>query len=67
MDKLVEEILKMAGKGVWRQEIFSGFDRAYGVIDAAIKIAKERGMYSIADMRDERKGTYYQFDEVENG
>ena len=66
MNELVEEILKMASKGVWHQDIFSGFDRAYRVMDVAVKIARKKGMYPVADMRDEKKGTYYQFDEKEN-
>lgn len=71
MDELVKQILNMASSGVWRQEIFLGIESVsqipYKVINEAIKEAREKGMYSIADMRDVQKGTYYQYDEVENG
>lgn len=61
-DKLVEEVLEMARKGVHRQELLDSCDGTKAQISQAIAKARMCGLYSIADMNDFRKGTYYQYD-----
>lgn len=62
IDKLVEEVLEMARKGVHRQELLNSCDGTKKEISQAIVRARIRGLYSIADMNDLKKGTYYQYD-----
>lgn len=59
----VDQILLLASKGVWIKDIHEelGDEFIRAEITTAIREAREKGMYSIPDMRDDR-GTYYQYD-----
>lgn len=62
---LVNAILEKAKDGVYRNDILHSlfYDTfTKDEIKLGILIAKQRGMYSIADMRTNNGGTYYQFD-----
>lgn len=62
--RLVNRILYLARKGVHRREIMNDLDAhaSRKSIAFAISTARKRGMRSLAYMRDDILGTYYQFD-----
>jgi hypothetical protein len=58
---LVEKILSLAKRGVYRDDIMlSGLGTRKELSDA-INEAKAAGMYSVQAMRHFQKGTYYQY------
>jgi hypothetical protein len=62
--ELSQRILEMAKTGVYRESIFEAF-RSLATkrqIRQAIAHAKQFGLYSVRDLRDEELGTYYQVD-----
>ena len=62
--ELNQRILEMAKTGVYRESIFEAF-RSLATkqqIRQAIAQAKQFGLYSVRDLRDEQLGTYYQVD-----
>lgn len=61
-DKLVEEVLEMARKGVHRQELLDSCDGTKKEISQAIARARTCGLYSLKEMNDLDLGTYYQYD-----
>lgn len=60
LEQLVQKILQMALRGVYRSDIMQSGLGSQKELAAAIKEAKGRGMYSVPDMASWR-GTYYQF------
>ena len=62
--ELSQRILAMAKTGVYRESIFEAF-RSLATkrqIRQAIAQAKQFGLYSVRDLRDDELGTYYQVD-----
>lgn len=62
--ELSQRILEMAKTGVYRESIFDTF-RSLATqrqIRQAIAHAKQFGLYSVRDLRDEELGTFYQVD-----
>ncbi|MBM0741967.1 hypothetical protein JOY44_10070 [Phormidium sp. CLA17] len=64
--ELSERILEMAKTGVYRTSIFEAFQPVATKrhISLAIRHAKRFGLHSVAKLRDEDLGTYYQLDAV---
>jgi len=62
--ELSERILEMAKTGVYRQSIFEALSplATKKNIRLAIAHAKSFGLHSVADLRDDGLGTYYQVD-----
>lgn len=64
--ELSQQILTMAKAGVYRESVFEAL-RPMGTrkqISAAIAHAKRFGLHSVASLRDDELGTYYQVDLV---
>lgn len=64
--ELTQRILEMAKTGVYRESLFATFQTlaTKQQIRQAIRHAKQFGLHSVAQMRDEELGTYYQLDVV---
>lgn len=64
--ELSERILEMAKTGVYRESVFEALRpvATKQQIRAAIAHAKQFGLHSVAHLRDEELGTYYQLDLV---
>lgn len=64
--ELTQRILEMAKTGVYRESIFATFQSlaTKDQIRQAIRQAKQFGLYSVATLRDDQLGTYYQLDAV---
>ncbi len=64
--ELTGRILDMARTGVYRQLVFEAFRpmATQRQIRDAIAQAKQFGLYTVASLRDEELGTYYQVDPV---
>ena len=62
--ELSRQVLEMATTGVYRESIFEALHplSTKKNIRLAIAQAKQLGMYSVADLRDDALGTYYQID-----
>ncbi|MEM9218180.1 MAG: hypothetical protein AAGD25_28045 [Cyanobacteria bacterium P01_F01_bin.150] len=62
--ELSSRVMEMATTGVYRESIFEALHplATKKTIRLAIANAKQFGMYSIADLRDDVLGTYYQID-----
>ena len=64
VSELSRQVLEMATTGVYRESIFEALQplSTKKNIRLAIAQAKQLGMYSVADLRDDSLGTYYQID-----
>lgn len=64
VEQLSERILTMAHTGVYRESIFETFQpvASQRQIRSAISQARQRGLCSVASLRDPDLGTYYQLD-----
>lgn len=62
-EDLVQITLNMAMWGFYRKDFFGEFGDRYTrkELTGVLNEAKRRGMYSIPDMRDQDRGTYYQY------
>jgi hypothetical protein len=66
-ENLVETTLNMGKLGFYREDFFQEFNDRYtrGELGDVLCETKTRGLYSVPDMRDQEKGTYYQYDDPE--
>ncbi|MEB3357849.1 MAG: hypothetical protein VKK04_14055 [Synechococcales bacterium] len=64
VSELSQRILDMAKTGVYRESVFEAFApiATKKQIRLAIAHAKKFGLYSVASLRDDQLGTYYQLD-----
>ncbi len=64
--ELTEQVLEMAKTGVYRESVFEALRpvATKRQIREAIARAKQFGLHSVASLRDETLGTYYQLDLV---
>lgn len=61
---LTQRILEMAETGIYRESLFETFRplATRRQIRTAIALAKQYGLYTVASLRDDNLGTYYQAD-----
>lgn len=61
---IVNQVLELASTGAYSADIQKELSDEFLTreILVAIRVARRKGMYTVPDMRDEDKGTYYQFD-----
>lgn len=66
LPELTQQILEMAKTGVYRESVFEALQpmASKKQIASAISHAKRFGLHSVASLRDEQLGTYYQLDLV---
>jgi phosphatidylserine/phosphatidylglycerophosphate/cardiolipin synthase-like enzyme len=59
---IVEQIIDLAAKGVYLQELLDNLNMySNKEVFGAIREARKKGLYSVSNMHDRLKGTYYRY------